>query len=317
MNARWKCRLGVIGATAAMATPLSAGIAQAAEQWAHVDAAGSLINGSTVKTVTRDGVGAYTVKFKAAVGTCAYLASLSQPTAGMVTTSKVAGNGKSVAVRTVDAHSQPADASFALQVQCDSTVPFAVVSAAGKLVRGSTGAAATMTATGEYRVTFATPVSSCATSATIGGTAAKPTAPQLITVTASSGLPYSVLVRVQSADGVKHKSAFHLQVTCGTQDRWAVIVPSSPSALFRTGYAGVSFGIYAADGNYFLGFPQDPQNMAACSAVGTVSGWGTTADFPHQAFVWAYGADATNIVGRTPDVNGNPLSRGISLHIVC
>lgn len=92
-------------------------------RWAVVNASGQLVRGRNVTSVARTSSGRYQVIFNRDVRTCAYIATLGDPTAaspstGQVATSSLASNVNGVAVRTTDPAGTAGNRSFHLVVPC-------------------------------------------------------------------------------------------------------------------------------------------------------------------------------------------------------
>jgi hypothetical protein len=86
-----------------------------------------------------------------------------------------------------------------------------VVEAGGRLVRGNAVAGGRESATGTYVVEFATPVSACAYTATLGTATTTATSPGRVTV---SDLGGKVGVQTFDPSGAPADLPFHLVVAC-------------------------------------------------------------------------------------------------------
>ena len=109
-----------------------------------VSSDGALARGAGVVSTARLGPGHYEVIFNRDVSFCAYNASVgltgSEGTVGepaYATTARRDGNANGVFVDTLDADGIDTDFAFHVQVQCATTKPWAVVTKAGALGRGS------------------------------------------------------------------------------------------------------------------------------------------------------------------------------------
>jgi hypothetical protein len=92
-------------------------------RWAVVNASGQLVRGRNVTSVARTSSGRYQVIFNRDVRSCAYIATLGDPTAatpstGQIGTSSLASNVNGVAVRTTDAGGAAGNRSFHIVVPC-------------------------------------------------------------------------------------------------------------------------------------------------------------------------------------------------------
>ncbi|MCK9876792.1 DUF320 domain-containing protein [Frankia sp. Ag45/Mut15] len=91
---------------------------------------------------------------------------------------------------------------------------FAVVNAAGQVVRGSAGTSAGLTSGNNVEVLFDRDVRACAYTATVGGVGTESPAASFIRVAQRSGKPNGVFVSMKSGSQASVVVPFHLAVTC-------------------------------------------------------------------------------------------------------
>ena len=106
------------------------------------------------------------------------------------------------------------DNRYYTKIQIDAKRTWAVVSSAGTPVRWQGVSSVGRCGAGCYMVTFTTPVSTCAYTATLGGTVTnEPPPPGEISVGMMQS-PANVIVQTWSSSGAATDKPFHLLVTC-------------------------------------------------------------------------------------------------------
>ena len=150
---------------------------------------------------------------------------------------------------------------------------WAVVSSSGTLIRGSSALNASQTTKGEYQVTFAEDVSSCAYVATVGTIYQSGSEPYAgIAVANSPGDRAAIVVTVTDFTGAAINASFHLAVICGGTP-WAVV--GSEGSLVRGPDAVLvhenTTGVYTVEFN---------QNVEDCGILATL---GSTSSTPVAA----------------------------------
>jgi hypothetical protein len=90
----------------------------------------------------------------------------------------------------------------------------AVVLANATLALGPSGASSASLGVGVYQVTFASDVSKCVYTATVGDTPAGFPGPGLVVVTPRALNPDAIFVRTFAPNGVSQNNPFHIQVQC-------------------------------------------------------------------------------------------------------
>ena len=152
---------GIIAAVAALGlAPFPAAATTGPDQVsAVVSAPGGLVRGSSGASVVKLGVGQYEVRFRRDVSRCAYTATIGdtgnqlQYYPGEVFTAGGHLSPRGVFVETKNPGGGLSDYPFHLNVNCSTkrSNPWAVVSAPGGLVRGSSGASVIKLGVGQLR----------------------------------------------------------------------------------------------------------------------------------------------------------------------
>ncbi len=307
MNRSMTVRTAIIAAMALIGLALPA-TAQAAKNWAVVQANGTFVRGNGVTTVTHPNTGVYIATFAADVSGCAYVGNPGDPFIGDVPTSSTitvahrTGNRHQLYIQVWNQQTDVlADFPFHLVAYCGATSKFAVVGKGGAISRGKHALSAHRITKGEYSVHFDSDVSNCAFLATIGATGATPVVnPGTISV-ASGKKPHNVFVTTVGRSGSVANFPFHLAANCGTTPFRAVVKADGTTARGRGTTSSQHLG---PAGEYQVAFTQD---VTQCSFVATVGGPGTgittlpltitTATRmgnPNAAFIWIKKTDGTN-----------------------
>jgi hypothetical protein len=246
----------------------SAPASAAANLLARVSAAGALISGSGVASVSHPVTGIYEVTFTSNVSNCAYVATTANASAQALTVFTAGGhmNANGVYVETKNQGGGLTDGPFELVVDCGTNgMKYAVVDYGGSLVRGTAGATVTWINVGRYNVTFASSVRNCAYLATVAD-------PGNALVFFPAGVytgwgpnNYTVYVETKNpAGGLQDGIPFHLAVVCSnTHSRFAVV---QDSGLIARG-AALTSSYRASTGEYRVVMNKivDPQ----CATVAT------------------------------------------------
>jgi hypothetical protein len=246
----------------------TAATASAANMFATVSPAGTLISGNAVSSVTYLGPGQYEVTFTSNVSQCSYVSTTFNTYSEAIQSYTAGGHlgANGVYVETKNQGGGLTDGGFNLVVICN--VPkqfFAVVDYSSNLVRSTPGAVLTNPGAGRYRITFTTSVKNCAYLATVGdpanGLVFNPSG-----VYTGSG-PNSRTVYIETKNpggGLQSGVPFHLAVICAnTPDTHIAVagangVPTRGSALTSTYRSSL--------GQYVL---VSSEALSACATVAT------------------------------------------------
>jgi hypothetical protein len=192
--------------------------------FAVIGYSGERIRGSTSLTgVYKYEPGRYEVFFNRSMTGCAYVATIADPSWGLVnhpglvfTATGHLGN-TSVYVETKNPGGGLADYPFHLQAQCpllNSWSEWGVVNAAGNLVRGPNIAGAARLGLGQYEVYMLRNVSGCSFVATIGDPAnGLVYAPGLVFTATGHSTTNAVYVETKNLGGGLADFPFHLQIS--------------------------------------------------------------------------------------------------------
>jgi hypothetical protein len=144
-------------------------------QYAVVGYSSNLVRATAGTTLSFLGTGRYQVTFPAAVGSCAYLASVGDPASGLVFSPSAVYTASGPNTRTIYLETKNPggglqdNVPFHLLAICPSTsTRIAVVRPAGPIQRASAGTTASLTSLGNYNVKTNLTLSSCAVIATRG-----------------------------------------------------------------------------------------------------------------------------------------------------
>jgi hypothetical protein len=299
--------LVAVGAFAAPA------IAQAANSWAVVNSAGTLVRGAGVTSATHLSTGTYQVAFSKNQSACGYVATPGDTGAGAVsgpilaTVASRSGNAQALFIQTFDQSSGAlSDQPFHVETYCGKN-KFAVVDSTGVLARGNHVVSASHVGAGSYEVIFDSNVNKCSFQASIGTTSTgNVPSPGLITVAGRAGNNAGVFVRIVDRTGNSLDSSFHLAVNCGAKKLIGVI--ESTGAKVRGAHVVSSAKLGGPNGGtYEVIFDQ---NVAACAYTATVGVTGnggsigpppvtistaTRAGNPNGVFVFIHQADGSTI----------------------
>jgi len=307
MNRCRTVRTAIVAGMALIGLALPA-TAQAAKNWAVVQANGTLVRGNGVTTVTHPNTGVYIATFTADIHGCAYIANPGDPLTGAVNTASTVsvarrvGNRHALYIQVWNQQTGAlADFPFHLAAYCGSTSKFAVVGKGGALSRGKHALSARPITKGEYSVHFDSDVSNCVFTATVGATGSTPVVdPGEISV-ARGAKPHNVFVTTIGRSGSVAKSPFHLVASCGTTPFRAVVKADGTTARGR----GTTASQFVAGGQYNVTFTQ---NVAGCSFLATIGNPGsaistlpltittaTRVGNPNAAFVWVKRSNGTDI----------------------
>jgi hypothetical protein len=308
MNRTKTVRTGIVAGAAFIALALPA-TAQAAKNWAVVQANGTLVRGNGVTTVTHPNTGVYIATFAADVHGCAYVGNPGDPSTGTVPTpstvsvARRAGNRHALYIQVWNQRTGAlADFPFHLVAYCGATSKFAVVGKGGVIARGKHALSARRITRGEYSVHFDRDVSRCVFLATVGATGTTPVVnPGTISV-ARGRKPHNVFVTTVGRSGSVANFPFHLAANCGTTPFRAVVKAGGALARGRSTTSSAHLGPI---GQYQVIFTQ---NVSNCSFVATVGSPGagistlplsvttaTRATNPNGAFVWIFKSDGTAV----------------------
>lgn len=117
------------------------------------------------------------------------------------------------------------DYAFHLAVACDAGVPWAVVGSVGNPIRGGALIGTTQLSPGRYEVEFNRNVAGCGYTATIGDTAnGLVFSPGLVFTAGGPQQPSKVYVETKNPGGGLQQYPFHLAVSCGPSQPWAVVM---------------------------------------------------------------------------------------------
>lgn len=261
--------LRLLGCSIGVALLLSsAPAAAAANLLARVSAAGALVSGSGVASVTHPGIGIYEVTFTSNVSNCAFVATTANASTQALTVFTAGGHASAngVYVETKNQGGGLTDGPFELVVDCGTNgMKYAVVDYGGNLVRGTVGATATWVNVGRYHVTFASSVKNCGYLATVGDPGNALVFNPAGVYTGSGPNIYTVYIETKNpAGGLQDGIPFHLAVVCSnTRSRYAVV---QDSGLIARG-AALTSSYRASTGEYKVVMNRnvDPQ----CATVAT------------------------------------------------
>jgi hypothetical protein len=199
--------------------------------FARVNAAGTLVAGSEVTSVTHLATGIYEVTFTRVVSQCAFVATTANAYSQALTVFTAGGHASAngVYVETKNQGGGLTDGPFELVVDCGlNGMKYAVVDYAGTLVRSTAGATLTMVGTGQYNVTFPSSVKNCAYLATVGDPANALVFNPSGVYTGSGPNINTVYVETKNpGGGLQPGVPFHLAVICSnTHSRFAVVEDS-------------------------------------------------------------------------------------------
>jgi hypothetical protein len=297
----------VVGAFAAPA------VAQAANSWAVVNSAGTLVRGAGVTSAAHLSTGTYQVTFSKSQTGCGYVATPGDTGAGAVTgpieatVASRSGNAQALFIQTFDQSTGGlSDQPFHVETYCGRN-RFAVVDSTGALARGNHVVSASHLGAGSYEVIFDSNVNKCSFQAAIGTTGTGAVVnPGLITVAGRAGNTAGVFVRIVDRSGNALDSSFHLAVNCGAKKLIGVI--ESTGAKVRGSHVVSSTKLSGANGGtYEVIFDQ---NVSACAYTATVGVTGnggsigpppvtittaTRAGNPNGVFVFIHQADGSTI----------------------
>jgi hypothetical protein len=193
--------------------------ASAANLFANVNAAGTLISGGGVAGVAKVGPGQYEVTFTSDVSACAYLATTANAYSQALQVFTAGGhfglNG--VYVETKNQGGGLTDGPFHLVVVCGGTTKMkhAVVGYAGELVRGTPGVTLAVLGPGRYAVTFLEAVSTCAYLATVADPGSALVYSPSGVYTGSGANSRTVYIETKNpGGGLQSGVPFHLGVIC-------------------------------------------------------------------------------------------------------
>lgn len=241
---------------------------------ARVNAAGVLLNGGSVSTVTKLGSGIYEVAFNQPVNNCAYVATTTNAGGQALTVFTAGGhlnplNG--VYVETKNQGGGLQDAQFDLVVNCGTKgMQYAVVGYTSNLVRASAGATLTVLGTGRYNVTFPTSVGTCAYLATVGDPSNALVYNPAGVYTNSGPNAYTVYVETKNAaGGLQAGVPFHLAVVCSSAPRSYVAVVQDTGLIKRA--TSLSSSFTSATGQYTVVTKAPINNCATVATRGSVS----------------------------------------------
>jgi hypothetical protein len=253
--------------------------ASAANLFARVSQAGTLLAGSGVSKVSWLGPGQYEVTFTSDVSQCAYVATTANAYSQALQAYTAGGHLSSlgVYVETKNQGGGLTNGPFHLVVNCGAPkLKYAVVGYSSDLVRATLGATLTELGPGRYKVTFLESVSACAYLASVGD-------PANGLVYAPSGVytgsgPNSKTVYIETKNpggGLQGGIPFHLSVICSTapSTRIAVVnssgLPSRGSALTSSYTATRGAYVMATNANI----------NASCATIATRGSVGTSVPF--------------------------------------
>lgn len=246
--------------------------------FARVSAAGTLIAGSEVTSVTHLGTGIYEVTFAKAVNLCAYAATTVNGSAQALTVFTAGGhlNANGVYVETKNQGGGLTDGQFELVVNCGiNGMRYAVVDYAGALARSTAGTTLSSVGTGRYNVTFTTSVKNCAYIATVADPANALVFNPAGVYTGSGPNAYTVYVETKNpAGGLQAGIPFHLSVVCNnTHSRFAVV---QDTGLIKRG-ATLTSSFRSGLGEYVI--VANTNVAPSCAAVATRGSVGTAVPF--------------------------------------
>jgi hypothetical protein len=192
--------------------------------FAVVGYTGNLVRGSaSVTSVYRHGPGRYEVFLNRSMTGCGYVATIADPSwglvynPGLVFTATGHLSSTSIYIETKNPGGGLSDYPFHMQAQCPtygSWSEWAVVNAAGALVRGANIAGATRLGVGRYEVYLLRSVYWCSFVATIGDVAnGLVYAPGLVFTATGHSTTNAVYVETKNLGGGLSDFPFHLQIS--------------------------------------------------------------------------------------------------------
>jgi hypothetical protein len=282
--------------------------------WADVNTNGTLNHASHSTGAEVVSAGGYQVNFTQNVSGCAYQASLVVQNslfvapAGWTSVAARHGVADAVTVETSTPSGTLANQSFDLVVTCTSDL-WAVVSAAGNLVRGDDVASTSFETPGAYAVVFDQNVSNCSFLATLGGTGTGVPVPGSVTVAGLDLSPYGVYVTTYNATGVLTNSSFHLTADC-TGPTWDVV--SSTGTQVRGSSNATSL---LSTGHYAVSFPEDVIN---CAYIATGGQTGSSGSLPAASVTLAgRSGNPDGVFVATYDAAGTFTSTSFHVGVYC
>lgn len=240
------------------------------EMWAALNSGGGMVRGTGVVATSHLGPGRYEVVFKQNVAGCGYTATIGDPANGLVFSPGLiftAGghtSASAVYVETKNPGGGLQDYPFHLAVACDADVPWAVVGSVGNPIRGGALVGATQLSPGRYEVEFNRNVAGCGYTATIGDTAnGLVFSPGLVFTAGGHSSPFKVYVETKNPGGGLQQYPFHLAVSCGPSQPWAVVMGNGAGVRGGALVGTTRFG----PGRYEIQFAR---NVAGCAYTATV-----------------------------------------------
>ena len=312
--------LAALGATLAVPALAEA----AAPKWAVVNAAGALVRGSGAVSATNLGTGTYQVIFNSNMTGCSYIATAGDPGAGAVSgpisvsVASRAGNANGVYLETRDqttgaVSNQP----FQLVTHCPTKDKFAVVSDTGALARGSGVVSVANLSTGSYEVIFNKNVNKCAYTASIGTTSTGSVlSPGLITVAGRAGNKAGVFVRIVDRLGNAVNQPFHLSVTCGKKNLFAVLEGAGTLARGQH-VTSVAKLAGANTGTYQVIFDRTVSGCAYNATIGTTTNGGSVGPPPVVATDATRAGNANGVFVFLHQANGTTIDEPFHLVVFC
>jgi hypothetical protein len=294
--------LGVGVFVLALAVP---GVANAAQKWAVVNSAGTLVRGAGATGASHLSTGTYQVNFSSNQTACAYVATVGDTGAGAVTQPAIAtvasrnGNSKALYIQTYDQSTgNLTDLPFHVQTFC-GTQYYAVVDGTGTLARGPHSTGAVHLGTGVYEVDFDKNVSKCVFTGNVGTTSIGAANPAELTVAGRAGNVNGVFVAIVDRTGTAVDSAFHLAVNCGSTKLIAVINTNGTKKRGGNVVSSQKLSTTVNDGRYEVIFNT---NVSGCSYTATVGEPGNS------------GSITTPVAITTATRAGNPNGVFIFIH---
>jgi len=300
-------------------------LAQAAgPKWAVVNSAGALVRGNGATAATPLSTGTYQVTFNANIAGCAYVATAGDPAAGAVsgpievTVATRAGNNNALFIQTFDQTTGAlSNQPFQVVTHCPVKDLFAVVDSAGNLARGNRAISATHLGTGNYEVVFDKNVNKCAFTASIGTTGAGSIpAPGLVTVAGRAGNKAGVFVRIVDRLGNSLDSSFHLSVTCGKKNLFAVLEGNGTLARGQH-VVSVAKLSGANGGTYETIFDRTVSGCAYSATVGTTTNGGSVGPPPVVATDATRAGNANGVFIFIHQANGSTIDEPFHLAVFC
>jgi hypothetical protein len=258
------------------------GVAQAAQKWAVVNSAGTLVRGAGATAAIHLGTGTYQVNFSSNQTLCAYVATPGDVGAGSVSGPKLAtvasraGNTKGLFIQTFDQSSGAlVDTPFHVQTFCGLQY-YGVVASNGTLARGAHIVSTAPLGTGSYEVIFDKNVSKCAFTGSIGTTSTGSIpSPGQLTVAGRAGNVNGVFVRIVDRAGVSLDSSFHLSVNCGSSKLIGAIKVDGTKARGANVVFSQKLSATLNDGRYEVIFNRDVSGCSYTATIGTTTNGGS------------------------------------------